>query len=143
MSAANEAFEKSIMAEAGTSAQTWFKRFMWAGIAANLLVGLSLICWPASVLSIFHLAEPYPLIWPRHSGLVLCGMSLFYIPAAIAPLGYLYNAMLAVLARFLGILFFLIAWDVYIWFAVFDSVFAIPQAILLWRTWRDDLMSKP
>ena len=45
MSAANEAFEKSIMAEAGTPAQTWFKRFMWAGIVANLLVGLSLICW--------------------------------------------------------------------------------------------------
>ena len=42
--------------------------------------------------------------------------------------------MLAVLVRFFGITFFLIAWDVYIWFAVFDAVFAVPQAILLWRT---------
>ena len=134
---------ESAAARAVTSSQTWFKRAMWLGIAANVLVGLLLICWPASTLAIFHLAEPFPTIWVRHSGLILVSMTLFYLPAAICPLGYLYNALMAILARVMGIVFFLIAWDVYVWFAAFDALFAVPQAVLLWRTWRADLMSKP
>ena len=131
------------LAGVGTSSLVWFKRFMWAGIIANLAGGLLLLTCPAWALSLLHLAEPYPTVWPRHSGLVLAGMTLFYIPAAICPLGYFYNAIIAVLVRFFGITFFLIAWGPYLWFVVYDAVFAIPQAILLWRAWRADLMSKP
>ena len=142
MSAASTSIE-SAAASATPSSQTWFKRVMWLGILANLAVGLLLICWPAWTLAIFHLAEPFPTIWARHSGLILISMTLFYLPAALCPLGFLYNAIMAIVARIMGIVFFLIAWDVYLWFAAFDALFALPQAVLLWRSWRDDLMSKP
>ena len=121
----------------------WFKRLMWLGIIANLIAAVIAMAWPSCVLALLHLEPAYPLVWVRHSGLVLLSLTLFYIPAALSPLRALFIAIFAILARVLGIVFFLFVGGAYLWFAAYDALFAVPQAILLWRAWKADLMSKP
>ena len=121
----------------------WFKRVMWLGIIANLIAAVVAMAWPGCVLALLHLEPAYPLVWVRHSGLMLLALTLFYIPAALSPLRALFISIFAILARVLGIVFFLCVGGAYLWFAAYDALFAVPQAILLWRAWKADLMSKP
>jgi hypothetical protein len=142
MSAASTTIETAEARKAAGSA-AWFKRAMWLGLAVDIVLGILLICWPAWTLGIVHIDAPVPALWTRYAGLLLICLALFSLPAAFCPLGYFYNAALAVKVRALSALFFLIAWDAYLWLAALDAALALLLALLLWRAWRDDLMSRP
>jgi hypothetical protein len=114
---------------------------IWLGIAVNLLLVVPAVLDPERVTSFFSLEPAVPLIWLRFSGWLLLLLSLFYVPAAVAPQRHLVAARLAVLARFAGAAFFLgqIAFldlpRTYLPFGLADLFFGIVQASLLAR-WR-------
>jgi hypothetical protein len=110
---------------------TWFRRVMWLGIAANIVVaGISIALTPA-VLGWLQLPPAQPLVWPRFAAFLLILLSVFYVPSALDPGRNRFAAVFAVICRFGGVVFFLIVGGPYIVFGLFDFVFGLPQAILL------------
>jgi hypothetical protein len=109
----------------------WFRRLMWLGIAGNFVIAIVSLTWPTMVLEFLGLEPASPLVWPRFSALLLILLTIFYIPSAIDPLHHRYSAYGALLARFGGVVFFLLVGGRYILFGLYDFVFGFPQAILL------------
>jgi hypothetical protein len=88
------------------------------------------------VLNLLSLEAAHPLIWPRFAALLLILLSIFYIPSAIHPLIYRYSAIVSIFCRFGGVTFFTVVGGRYIVFGLFDLLFGLPQAILLFLAWR-------
>ncbi|SEL84096.1 hypothetical protein [Halomonas daqiaonensis] len=120
-----------------------YRRVMQVGIALNVLIGLWLWWWPASLLEIIRADLAAPLTWPRYAGLAMLAMGLLYLPAALSPLHNRLVALLSILFRGLFALFFLFASGL-LWLpALYEAVLAVLQGITFWRGWRADLMAKP
>jgi hypothetical protein len=113
------------------SCLTWFRRIMWLGIVANIVVAAISIAATPAVLDLLRLPLAQPLVWPRFAAFLLILLSIFYVPSALDPLRNKFAAIFAVICRFGGVAFFLIVGGGYIVFGLFDFVFGLPQAILL------------
>jgi hypothetical protein len=109
----------------------WFGRVVWLGIFANLLIAIPSLILPGEALVASGFPSAYPLLWVTVSGLFLILLSLFYIPVALQPLRYPPVSWLAVLARLVGVVFFLGFNRDYFVLGLFDLVFFIPESILL------------
>ncbi len=118
------------------SQSRWFRRAVWAGILANCALALPTLLLPERMLALSNLPVPDPIMWTRFAAMLLLLLSAFYVPAAIDPARYRPVAVLAVVARGAGAVFFL--WlqpDIYRMFGYFDLVFLVAQGWLLWRLW--------
>jgi hypothetical protein len=124
--------ERSMTTIRDTTSGQWFRRVLWIGIVANLVLSIGVIMNPAAMLIRFSLPDASPLLWPRFSALLLILLSVFYMPAGIDPDRYRANAWMAVGARLVGVVFFLVFQDpVYRTLGMVDLVFFIPEVILL------------
>ena len=63
----------------------WFRRLMWAGIIANVVVGIVSIAYTPQVLALAKVDPATPLVWPRLSAMLVMLLAGFYVPAAIDP----------------------------------------------------------
>jgi len=107
-------------------------RVMWIGIVANIALAIPTLIDPATMLDLNSLPDADPLLWPQFAALLLILLSAFYAPAAIDPDAYRANAWLAVAARLVGVVFFLIFQPPeYQALGFVDLVFFIPEVILL------------
>ena len=120
----------------GTAAR-WFGRVMWVGILANLALALPTIAAPAMMIEMMSLPTATPDLWPRFAALLLLILSVFYMAAAVDPRRYRATAWTAVASRLAGVVFFGFE-PVYRMFALFDGVFLIPLALLLWLSERGE-----
>ncbi len=109
----------------------WFRRVMWLGIIANVVLALLAMFRTEMVLDLIGLPQASPLVWPRFASFLLILLSGFYVPAAIDPKGNLFAAIFAVICRFGGVGFFSVIGGRYIVFGLFDLAFGLPEAVLL------------
>jgi len=114
----------------------WFQRLVWAGIIANVVVGIVSIAYPVQVLQLARVDPATPLVWPRLSAMLIMLLAGFYIPAALDPNANRFAAMFAVVCRFAGTIFMAVVGGHYIIFGLFDFVFGAPQAICLYLAWQ-------
>ena len=118
----------------------WFGAAMWLGIIADWVLGIPGIFWPNATLALA--GQPLALetpIWPAFASLLLFLISLFYIPGAIDPYRYRATAILSVLARPPGVLFFLLLWpNHYPAFGYLDLAMFLIQAPLLYLALRHE-----
>jgi hypothetical protein len=119
-----------------TTAGRWFMRVMWLGIAANLALALPTMAAPDQMTALFELPTVTPNLWARFAGLLLVLLSVFYMPAASNPDKYRAQAWTAVGSRLAGVLFFFSEPRVYLMLGLFDLLFFVPQALLLWLALR-------
>ena len=113
-------------------AQMWFKRVMWLGIVANFGLALPTLLAPERMIEFVGLPMATPLLWPRFAALLLILLSLFYMPAGIDPVRYRLVALLTLVSRLAGVVFFVGFQSAeYHMFGYFDLVFLVPQALLL------------
>ena len=118
-------------------AEQWFKRVMWLGIAANMALAVPTLLAPARMIEFVGLPMPVPLMWPQFAALLLILLSLFYMPAAIDPVRYRLVAVLTLVSRLAGVVFFVgFQASEYHLFGYFDLVFLVPQALLLFASKR-------
>jgi hypothetical protein len=76
-------------------------------------------------------------VWPAFASLLLVLLSLFYIPGALDPRRYKATAILSVLARPPGVIFFLLLWrGLYPAFGYLDLALTLIQAPLLYLALR-------
>ena len=125
-----------------TGARRWFKRVVWIGIIANLALALPTIAAPAQIIAMMGLPTATPDVWPRFCGVTLILLSLFYMPAANDLDRYRAIAWLTILSRLTGVVFFSFE-PGYRIFALYDGVFLVPQAILLWLAVRGERAGVP
>ena len=125
------------MAIATTTAGRWFRRVMWLGIAANVAMALPTMAAPDQMIAMSGLPTVTPHLWARFAGLLLILLSVFYAPAAIDPDRYRANAWLAVVSRLAGVVFFM-GEPGYRMLGLFDLVFLVPEAILLFIATRNE-----
>jgi hypothetical protein len=139
--AMREAAAQQVVAEANASEidfTTWFGRAMWLGILADWVLGIPGIFWPNATLELARQAPDleHP-VWPAFASLLLVLLSLFYIPGAVDLRRYKATAILSVLARPPGVIFFLWLWpNLYPAFGYLDLALTLIQAPLLYLALR-------
>jgi len=121
---------------AGATALVWFQRFVWLGIAANIVLTLTAIFRTEWVIDLVGLEPAYPLAWPRFGAFGILLLTGFYVVAATDPCRSRWATLFTVLCRFGGLFFFAIVGGRYIVFGLFDLLFGAPQAICLYIAWR-------
>src|SRR2546421_4396170 len=114
----------------------WFRRLVWAGIIANVVVGIVSLAYPTQVLELAKVDPATPLVWPRLSAMLIMLLAGFYIPAALDPDANRFAAVFVVVCRFAGTIFMAVVGGHYIIFGLFDFVFGAPQAICLYLAWQ-------
>jgi hypothetical protein len=118
------------MAIIATPAGRWFRRIVWLGIAANVVLALASIAAPDQMVQFSRLPTVTPNLWVRFAGVLLILLSAFYAPAAVDPDRYRANAWLAVVSRLVGVIFFM-GEPAYRMLGLFDLLFFLPEALLL------------
>jgi hypothetical protein len=119
-----------------------FQITVWLGIAVNFAIALAALVDPDWLLRTLGYQTADPNIWPRFAALLLMLLSLFYIPGAQDLDRYRANAVLAVVARVAGVIFFtgaVVLLDFaarYFIFGLIDLVFAVPSGAFLWAAMR-------
>ena len=119
------------MAIIATPAGRWFRRVVWLGIVANVVLAIASIAAPDQMVQFSRLPTVTPHLWVRFAGLLLILLSAFYAPAAVDPDRYRANAWLAVVSRLAGVIFFFGEPAAYRMLGLFDLLFFLPEAVLL------------
>lgn len=119
-----------------SNALRWFRRVMWLGIVSNLALALPTLAMPERMIQFNGLPAADPLLWPRFAALLLILLSVFYMPAAVDPVRYRASAWLAVGARLVGVVFFLMQDRTYHMLGYVDLFFFVPEFLLLWAASR-------
>jgi hypothetical protein len=115
----------------------WFRRAVFLGILQDWLFAIPGIFVPNVVLGL--IAEPAAQpVWPAFAMQLLLLLSLFYIPGALDPFSHRASAILTVVARGAGVVFFLVIWRGHApaWIGYLDLTFSVIQGVLLWLTYR-------
>jgi hypothetical protein len=116
----------------------WFRWAVVLGIVQDWLVGLPGIFVPTAVLGLVGVAPLAEPLWGAFASLVLILLSVAYIPGAIDPFRYRPMAIMTVLARAAGVVFFffLYAGQVPAVFGYIDITFTVLQGSLLYLAYR-------
>ena len=109
----------------------WFQRVVWIGILANFGLALPTLLAPETMIRLTGVPPATPIMWVRFAALLLILLSLFYVSAARDCIRYRPVAVMTVLSRLAGVLFFSTQAADYRMFGLFDLVFLIPEGILL------------
>lgn len=114
-----------------------FKIVVLLGVLMNLVVGIPGILVPQQVLGFIGLPTEATEFWARLTCWLLLLLSFMYIPAALQPFRSPPHSWLTVASRWGGVFFvsivtFTMALDWrYLYFALGDLIFAVPELILL------------
>lgn len=109
----------------------WFQRVVWLGILGNFALAIPTLLAPEMMIRLTGVPPATPIMWVRFAALLLILLSLFYVSAARDCMRYRPVAVMTVLSRLAGVLFFSTQAADYRMFGVFDAVFLVPEAILL------------
>jgi hypothetical protein len=120
----------------------WYSRVVWLGILVNMIFVVGTFFFPLDFMKLWGIPAP-PAIWVRTSGMLLCIISIFYIPGAVDPMRYRWPAILAIVpSRAFGSTFFLTETLAFGWpmgflsIALVDLVFGLVEGVLLYKAFR-------
>ncbi|WP_051711068.1 c-type cytochrome [Andreprevotia chitinilytica] len=85
----------------------WFQRFIWIGIAMNMVFAIPALFWPDFLNTQFGLPLQATYPWLQNAGMLLVGVSLFYAPAGVNGLKYPVYSWLCVLSRLIAVVFWI------------------------------------
>lgn len=113
--------------------QLWFKRVVWAGIIADLILGIPAIFAPEIVLNLLGMRPTEDPVWTAFAAMILVLLGISYIPGANSPYRYRSIAWFSVLARPPGVIFFLYLYqDTYPAFGYLDlALFSVQFPLLI------------
>jgi hypothetical protein len=122
--------------EAPNTFARWFQRVVWLGIVGNFALAIPTLLAPEMMLRVAGAPPATPIMWVRFSAVLLVLLSLFYVSAARDCIRYRPVAVMTVLSRLAGVLFFSTQAAEYRLFGMFDLAFLIPEGILLFLAMR-------
>jgi hypothetical protein len=117
----------------------WFKRAMWVGILQDWALGIPAIFAPEKTIRFVRQRPTRDPTWTGFAALLVSLLGLLYIPGAQDPIRHRASAILSVLARPPGVVFFFaLRRGTYPIFGIIDSVLSAVQIPLLFLTFRDE-----
>ena len=111
----------------------WFRRVVLFGVFVNVSLGLPTVFRPNFVLGLLGVPLTHEPLWANFAAFLLILMTLFYVPGALDSMRYRANAWLAIFARFITVLFFVLTpyRNDWLLFGMIDLTFFLPQVVLL------------
>jgi hypothetical protein len=132
------------------SRRTVYKRVLGVNLVLHVVIGLFAIIAPATLSQAVGLSPASPAGWLRAWGGMLLLVTLLYLPGLLDPVRVRWPNIVGILGRFgMAILFLAVALAGgqalrgFLWFALFDLAFAIALAMLYFRLFEAELMSRP
>lgn len=127
-----------------------YKRVLRVNLVLHVAIGLFAITAPAALSRLVGLPEPDPTGWLRAWGGMLVLVTLLYFPGLRDPVRTRWPNVVGILGRLgMAILFLIVALAGglalrgFLWFALFDFVFAVALVVLYFRLFEAELMSRP
>ncbi|NBF06774.1 hypothetical protein GV819_31360 [Pseudomonas sp. Fl5BN2] len=85
----------------------WFQRFIWLGIAMNMVFALPALFAPALLTAVVGLPPVLSNPWLENAGMLLVGISLFYMPSGFNAPRFVVHSWLCVLSRLIAVAFWI------------------------------------
>ena len=112
----------------------WFSRVVWLGIACNALFVAQDMLTPGFVNMGMGLPVGGPTVWNQAHAMMVLTLSIFYMPAALAPLRNPDYSWLLVLSRFLAAGLWVVisrSTPSFVSYLIMDGAFGLVQGVLL------------
>jgi hypothetical protein len=112
-------------------------------LACHIALILLALVSPDALSKIFGFPEPIDRDWVRAWAATLLLVTVLYYPGWHDPVRWRWGAVIGIIGRFwMASVFFLLG-GAFWWFAAFDATFGVILAILYFRLFRAELMSRP
>ncbi|NWA10809.1 hypothetical protein [Pseudomonas gingeri] len=85
----------------------WFQRFIWIGIVMNMVFALPALFAPALLTSVVGLPPVLSAPWLENAGMLLVGISVFYMPSGFNARRFPIHSWLCVLTRLIAVAFWI------------------------------------
>ncbi|MGY2239572.1 c-type cytochrome [Pseudomonas gingeri] len=85
----------------------WFQRFIWIGIVMNMVFALPALFAPALLTSVVGLPPVLSDPWLENAGMLLVGISVFYMPSGFNARRFPIHSWLCVLTRLIAVAFWI------------------------------------
>ena len=85
----------------------WFQRFIWLGIAMNMVFAIPALFAPGLLTSVVGLPPQLSDPWLENAGMLLVGISVFYMPSGFNAPRYVVHSWLCVLTRLIAVVFWI------------------------------------
>ena len=85
----------------------WFQRFIWIGIVMNMVFAIPALFAPALLTSMLGMPPQLSDPWLENAGMLLVGISLFYMPSGFNAPRYVVHSWLCVLSRLVAVAFWI------------------------------------
>ncbi|NWB29921.1 hypothetical protein [Pseudomonas gingeri] len=85
----------------------WFQRFIWIGIVMNMVFALPALFAPALLTSVVGLPPVLSDPWLENAGMLLAGISVFYMPSGFNARRFPVHSWLCVLTRLIAVAFWI------------------------------------
>src|SRR5689334_2976691 len=85
----------------------WFQRFIWLGILMNMVFAMPALFAPALLTSMLGMPPQLSDPWLENAGMLLVGISLFYMPSGFNAPKYVVHSWLCVLSRLVAVAFWI------------------------------------
>ncbi|NWD09649.1 hypothetical protein [Pseudomonas gingeri] len=85
----------------------WFQRFIWIGIVMNMVFALPALFAPALLTSVVGLPPVLSDPWLENAGMLLVGISVFYMPSGFNARRFPVHSWLCVLTRLIAVAFWI------------------------------------
>lgn len=131
------------------SRRALYKRVLGTNLGLVLVIGLIAIFAPATLSQFVGLPPVSYFGWTRAWGGMLILVTLLYLPGLLDPVRRRWPNIVGMLGRFgMAILFLCLAlsgeaFRAFLWFSLFDFAFAVVLAVLYFRLFEAELMSRP
>jgi len=116
-------------------------------LGANLLLVAAFVALaissPATLSVLFGFPEPLPSEWVRACGGMLAVVALLYLQGLLDPVHARWPNIVGIGARFAMAVLFLILGGGFLWFCLFDGVFAVLLTISYFNLVRSDPTRRP
>ena len=120
-----------------------YQRILGFNMVLHVLIGLACMFAPDFVSRTFGLPLPVPSGWIRGWGATLILVTALYIPGLQDPVRSRFTNITGILGRlWMATVWFVICGGL-VWFGLFDLLFAVVLAVLYYRLFEGEIMSRP
>lgn len=85
----------------------WFRALIWLGVIINMSFAIPALIWPNFLNTSLGLPAQALYPWLNNAGMLLIGISLFYIPAGLYPQRWFTYSWLCVISRLIAVIFWI------------------------------------
>lgn len=125
------------------SRRSSYRRILGLNLALQAVLALFALVAPGTLSHILDLPDPDPSGWLRAWGGLLLLVTALYVPGLLEPVQWRWGNVVGIAGRLPMAFLYLLLGDGFLWLALFEAAFGLLLAILYFRLFTAELMSRP